>query len=51
MKDILLEKLVKICEKYLGKEETEKIIKETTDEFLKKFLIKENRYDKKRNIP
>ena len=36
----LLEKLVKICEKYLGKEETEKIIKETTNEFIKDFLEK-----------
>lgn len=40
MKDILLEKLIKICEKYLGKEETEKIIKETTDEFLKEIFNK-----------
>ena len=30
MKDVLLEKLIKICEKYLGKEETEKIVKEAT---------------------
>lgn len=40
MKDILLEKLIKICEKYLGKEEVEKIIKETTDEFVKEILNK-----------
>lgn len=40
MKDILLEKLIKICEKYLGKEETEKIIKETTDELLKEIFNK-----------
>ena len=40
MKDILLEKLIKICEKHLGKEETEKIIKETTDEVVKEILNK-----------
>ena len=38
MKDVLLEKLIKICEKYLGKEETEKIVKEATDEFVKDVL-------------
>ena len=40
MKDILLEKLIKICEKYLGKEETENIIKEKTDEFVNDILNK-----------
>lgn len=38
MKDFLLEKLLKISEKYLGKEETEKIVKEATDEFVKDVL-------------
>lgn len=40
MKDLLLEKLIKLCEKYIGKEETEKIINETIDEFLKEILHK-----------
>ena len=40
MKDLLLEKLIKLCEKHIGKEETEKIIKETTDEFIKEILNK-----------
>lgn len=40
MNNILLKKLIKICEKYLGKDETEKLIKETTDEFIKEILNK-----------
>ena len=31
MNNILLKKLIKICEKYLGKDETEKLIKENPD--------------------
>lgn len=33
MKDAVLKKLIEICQKYLGKEETDKIIDETIKEF------------------
>ena len=44
-KNFLLEKLLKISEKYLGKEETEKIVKEATDEFVKEVLKAVNSED------
>lgn len=33
MKDVVLKKLINICQKYLGKEETDKIIDEAIREF------------------
>lgn len=41
MKEKLLKKLIKISEKYLGKEETDKIIEETLKEFIKETKEKE----------
>lgn len=41
MKDKLLKKLIEISEKYLGKEETDKIIEETLKEFIKEIKEKE----------
>ena len=41
MKEKLLTKLIKISEKYLGKEETDKIIEETLKEFIKEIKEKE----------
>lgn len=35
----MLKKLVKICKKYLGEEETKKIIDETINEFRKDYDI------------
>lgn len=40
MKDVLLSKLINICYDVLGKDETEKIIKETFDEVYDNFLGK-----------
>lgn len=31
----MLKKLIKICEKYIGKEETQKIVNETIEDFRK----------------
>ena len=41
MKEKLLKKLIKISEKYLGKEETDKIIEETLKKFIKEIKEKE----------
>ena len=41
MKDRLLKKLIEISEKYLGKEETDKIIEETLKEFIKEIKEEE----------
>lgn len=41
MKEKLLKKLIKISEKYLGKEETDKIIEETLKEFIKEIKEEE----------
>lgn len=41
MKEKLLKKLVEISEKYLGKEETDKIIEETLKEFIKEIKEEE----------
>ena len=41
MKEKLLKKLIKIREKYLGKEETDKIIEETLKEFIKEIKEEE----------
>ena len=41
MKEKLLKKLIKISEKYLGNEETDKIIEETLKEFIKEIKEKE----------
>ena len=41
MKEKLLKKLIKISKKYLGKEETDKIIEETLKEFIKEIKEEE----------
>lgn len=41
MKEKLLKKLIEISEKYLEKEETDKIIEETLKEFIKEIKEKE----------
>lgn len=41
MKEKLLKKLIEISEKYLGKEETDKIIEETLKKFIKEIKEEE----------
>ena len=51
MKDVLLSKLINVCYDVLGKDETEKIIKETFNEVYDNFLkgIKKKRDEKDEN--
>ena len=51
MKDVLLSKLINVCYDVLGKDETEKIIKETFNEVYDNFLegIEKKRDEKNEN--
>ena len=51
MKDVLLSKLINVCYDVLGKDETEKIIKETFNEVYDNFLegIEKKRDEKDEN--
>lgn len=44
MKDVLLKKLIMICKKYIGEEETNEIINDTIEEFKKECVKNSKEY-------